>query len=137
MQEGKWLSEEALQIATERREGKDKGERERYIQLNAEFQRIERSDKKALDEQCKEIEENSRMGKTWNLFKEIGGIRGTFRARMGTVKDRNGEDLTAEEIEKKWQEYTEELYRKGFNDPDNHEGVVTHLELDNLEYEVK
>ena len=137
MQEGKWLSEEALQIATERREGKDKGERERYIQLNAEFQRIARSDKKALDEQCKEIEENSRMGKTWNLFKEIGGIRGTFRARMGTVKDRNGEDLTAEEIEKKWQEYTEELYRKGFNDPDNHEGVVTHLELDNLEYEVK
>ena len=77
------------------------------------------------------------MGKTWNLFKEIGGIRGTVRARMGTVKDRNGEDLTAEEIEKKWQEYTEELYRKGFNDPDNHEGVVTHLELDNLEYEVK
>ena len=137
MQEGKWLSEEALQIATERREGKDKGERERYIQLNAEFQRIARSDKKALDEQCKEIEENSRMGKTWNLFKEIGGIRGTFRARMGTVKDRNGEDLTAEEIEKKWQEYTEELYRKGFNDPDNHEGVVTHVELDNLEYEVK
>ena len=137
MQEGKWLSEEALQIATERREGKDKGERERYIQLNAEFQRIARSDKKALDEQCKEIEENSRMGKTWNLFKEIGGIRGTFRARMGTVKDRNGEDLTAEETEKKWQEYTEELYRKGFNDPDNHEGVVTHLELDNVEYEVK
>ena len=137
MQEGKWLSEEALQIATERREGKDKGERERYIQLNAEFQRIARSDKKALDEQCKEIEENSRMGKTWNLFKEIGGIRGTFRARMGTVKDRNGEDLTAEETEKKWQEYTEELYRKGFNDPDNHEGVVTHVELDNLEYEVK
>ena len=88
-------------------------------------------------EQCKEIEENSRMGKTWNLFKEIGGIRGTFRARMGTVKDRNGEDLTAEETEKKWQEYTEELYRKGFNDPDNHEGVVTHLELDNVEYEVK
>ena len=137
MQEGKWLSEEALQIATERREGKDKGERERYIQLNAEFQRRARSDKKALDEQCKEIEENSRMGKTWNLFKEIGGIRGTFRARMGTVKDRNGEDLTAEEIEKKWQEYTEELYRKDFNDPDNHEGVVTHVELDNLEYEVK
>ena len=137
MQEGKWLSEEALQIATERREGKDKGERERYIQLNAEFQRIERSDKKALDEQCKEIEENSRMGKTWNLFKEIGGIRGTFRARMGTVKDRNGEDLTAEEIEKKGQEYTEELYRKGFNDPDNHEGVVTHLEPDILECEVQ
>ena len=137
MQEGKWLSEEALQIATERREGKDKGERERYIQLNAEFQRRARSDKKALDEQCKEIEENSRMGKTWYLFKEIGGIRGTFRARMGTVKDRNGEDLTAEETEKKWQEYTEELYRKGFNDPDNHEGVVTHLELDNVEYEVK
>ena len=116
---------------------KSKGERERYIQLNAEFQRIARRDKKALDEQCKEIEENSRMGKTSNLFKEVGGIKGTFHAGMGTIKDRNGEDLTAEEIQKKWQEYAEELYRKGFNDPDNHEGVVTHLELDHLEYEVK
>ena len=77
------------------------------------------------------------MGKTSNLFKEVGGIKGTFHAGMGTIKDRNGEDLTAEEIQKKWQEYAEELYRKGFNDPDNHEGVVTHLELDHLEYEVK
>ena len=77
------------------------------------------------------------MGKTCSLFKEIGGIKGTFHARMGTIRDRNGKDLTAEEIQKRWQDYTEELYRKGFNDPDNHEGVVTHLELDNLEYEVK
>ena len=102
MQEGKWLSEEALQIAAERRDGKGKGERERYIQLNAEFQRLARSDKKALDEQCKEIEENSRMGKTCNLFKEIGGIKGTFHAKMGKIKDRNGKDLTeTEEIKKR------------------------------------
>ena len=109
----KWLSEEALQIAEERREVKSKGERERYTQLNADFQRIARRDKKAfLCEQCKEIEENSRMGKTRDLFKKIGDTKGPFHARMGTIKDRSGKDLTeAEEIKKRWQEYTE-LYGK-------------------------
>ena len=108
----KWLSEEALQIAEERNV-KGKGERERYIQLNADFQRIARRDKKAfLCEQCKEIEENSRMGKTRALFKKIGDTKGPFHARMGTIKDRSGKDLTeAEEIKKRWQEYTE-LYKK-------------------------
>ena len=126
------MSEEALQIAQKRREVKDKGERERYTQLNAEFQRIKRRDKKAfLSEQCtcKEIEENNRMGKTSDLFKKTGDTKGTFHAKMGTIKDRNGKDLTeAEGIKKRWQEYTEELYKKGLNDLDNHSGVVTHLE---------
>ena len=128
MQKANWLSEEALQIAMKRREAKSKGERERYTQLNAEFQRIARRDNEAfLSEQCKKLEENNRMRKTRDLFKKIGEIKGTFHAKMGTVKDRNGKDLTeAEEIKKKWQEYTEELYRKCLNDPDNHEGMVTH-----------
>ena len=131
------MSEKALQIAEERREAKGKGERERYTQLNAEFQRIARRDKKAfLNEQCKEIEENNRMGKT-DLFNKMGYIKGTFHARMGTVKDRNHKDLTeAEEIKMGWQEYTEELYKKGLSDPDNHKGVVTHLKPDILECEV-
>ena len=112
----KWLSEEALQIAEERREAKGKGERERYIQLNAEFQRKARREKKVfLNEQCKEIEENNRIGKTSDLLKKIGDIKGVFHARMGTIKDRNDKDLTeADEIKKRWQEYTEELYKKIF-----------------------
>ena len=108
----KWS--EALQIAEERREMKSKGERERYTQLNAEFSRVARRDKKDfLSEQCKEIEENSRMGKTRDLFKEIGDIEGTLHAKMGMIKERNGKDLTeAEEIKKRWKEYTEELHKK-------------------------
>ena len=118
---------------------KDKGKRKRYTQLNVEFQRIARRDKKAfLNEQCKEIEENNKMGKTRDLFKKTGDIKGTFRARMGTIKDRNGKDLTeAEEIKKRWQEYTEELHKKGVDDLDNHNGVVTHLKPDILKCEVK
>src|SRR5574339_386297 len=135
----KWLSEEALQIAVKRREGKSKGEKKRYKHLNAEFQRIARRDKKAFFSiQCKEIEENNRMGKTRDLFKKIRNTKGTFYAKMGTIKGRNGMDLTeAEDIKKRWQEYTEELYKKGLNDPDNHDGVITHLEPDILECEVK
>ena len=112
----KWLSEEALQISEKRREDKGKGEKERYKHLNAEFQRIARRDKKAfLSDQCKEIEENSRMGKTRDLFKKIRDTRGTFHAKMGIIKDRNGMDLTeAEDVKKRWQEYTEELYKKIF-----------------------
>ena len=115
------------------------GERERYTQLNAEFQRIARRDKKAfISEQCKEIEGNNRMGKTRDIFKKIRDIKGTYHARMGMIKSRNGKDLTeTEEIKKRWQEYTEELYKKGLNDLDNYNGVVTHLEPDILEYEVK
>ena len=110
----KWLSEEALQIAVKRWEVISKGEKERYIHLNAEFQRIARRDKKAfLSDQCKEIEENNRMGKTRDLFKKIRDIKGTFHAKMGSIKDRNGMDLTeAEDIKKRWQEYTEKLYKK-------------------------
>ena len=134
-----WLSEEVLQIAEERREGKGKGEKERYTHLNAEFQRITRRDNKAfLSDQCKEIEENNRMGKTRDLFKKITGTKGTFHANMSSVKDRNGRDLTeAEDIKKKWQQYTEELYKKNLHDPENHDGVITHLEPDILECEVK
>ena len=112
MQKGKWLSEEALQIAVERREAKGKGEKERYTHLNTEFQRTARRDKKAfLSDQCREIEENNRMRKTRDLFKKIRDTKGTFHAKMGTIKDRNGMDLTEEEdIKKRWQEYTEELY---------------------------
>ena len=104
----KWLSGEALQIAVKRREAKSKGEKERYTYLNAEFQRIERRDKKAfLSDQCKEIEENNRMGKSRDLFKKIRDTKGTFHAKMGSIKDRNGMDLTeAEDIKKRWQEYT-------------------------------
>ena len=135
----KWLSEEALQIAVKRREVKSKGEKERYSHLNAEFQRIDRRDKKAfLSNQCKEIEENNRMGKTRDLFKKIRDTKGTFHAKMGSVKDINGMDLTeAEDIKKRWPEYIEELYKKDLHDPDNHNGVITHLEPDILECEVK
>ena len=110
----KWFSEEALQISVKRREVKSKGEKERYSHLNAEFQRIARRDKKSfLSDQCKEIEENNRMGKTRDLFKKNRDTKGTFHAKMGTVKDRNDVDLTeAEDIKKRWQEYTEELYKK-------------------------
>ena len=110
----KWLSEEALQIAEKRREVTGKGEKERYIHLNPEFQRIARRDKKAiLSEQCKEIEENNTMGKTRDLFKKIRDTKGTFHAKMNTIKERNGMNLTeAEDIKKRWQECTEELYKK-------------------------
>ena len=112
----KWLSEEVLQIAVKRREVKSKGEKERYTHLNAEFQRIARRDKKAfLSDQCKEIEKNNRMGKTRDLFKKIGDTKGTFHAKMGSINDRNGMDLTeAEDIKKRWRENTEELYKKMF-----------------------
>ena len=135
----KWLSGEALQIAVKRRESKSKGEKERYKHLNAEFQRIARSNKKAfLSVQCKEIEENNRMRKTRNLLKKIQDIKGTFHAKMGLIKDRNGMDLTeAEDIKKRWQEYTEELYKNDLHDQDNHDGVITHLEPEILECEVK
>ena len=131
----KWLSEEALQIAVKRREAKSKGEKERYTHLNAEFQRIAQRDKKAfLSDQRKEIEENNRMGKTRDLFKKVRDTKGTFHAKLGTIKDRNGMDLTeAEDIKKRWQEYTEELYKKDLHDPDNHNGVITHLKPDILE----
>ena len=123
------MFEEALQIAEKRREVKSKGEKERYTHLNAEFQRIARRDKKAfLNDQCKEIEGNNRMGKTRNLFRKIRDSKGTFHAKMCSIKDRNGVDLTeAEDIKKRWQEYTEELYKKDLHDPDNHDGVTTHL----------
>ena len=134
----KWLSEEASQIVEKRREAKGIGEKERYTHLNAEFQRIARRDEKAfLSEQCKEIEENNRTGKTRNLFKKIRNTKGTFHAKMGTIKDRNGMDLIEVEDIKRWQQYTEELYKKDLYDPDNHDGVVTHLETDILECEVK
>ena len=135
----KWLSGEALQIAVKRREVKSEGEKERYKHLNAEFQRIARRDKKAfLSDQCKEVEENNRMGETRDLFKKIRDTKETFHAKMGSIKDRNGMDLTeAEDIKKRWQEYTEELYKKDLHDPDNHDGVITHLEPDMLECEVK
>ena len=126
-------------MAVERREVKGKGEKERYTHLNAEFQRIARRDKKAfLSDQCEEIEENNRMGKTRDLFKKIRDTKGTFHAKMGSRKDRNCMDLTeAEDIKKRWQEYTEDLYIKDLHDPDNHDGVITHLEPDILECEVK
>ena len=139
MQKAKWLSEEALQIAMKRREEKGKGEKERYTHLNAEFQRIARRDKKAfLNDQCKEIEGNNRMGKTSDLLKKIRDTKRNFHAKLGTIKDRNGTDPTeAEDIKKRWQEYTEELYKKDLHDPDNHDGVITHLEPDILECKVK
>ena len=134
----KWLSEEAFQIAVKRREANSKGEKERYTHLNAEFQRKARRDKKAfLSDQCKEIEENNRMGKTRHLFKKIRDTKGTFHAKMGTIKDRNSKDITEADIKKRWQEYTEELYKKDLHDPDKHDGVITHLEPDILECEVK
>ena len=132
------LSGEALQIAVKGREVKSKGAKERYKHLNAEFQRIARRDKKAFfSDQCKEIEENNRMGKTRDLVKKIRDTKGTFYAKMGTIKDRNGMDLTeAENIKKRRQEYTEELYKKDLHDPDNHDAVITDLEPDILESEV-
>ena len=133
----KWLSEEVLQIAVKRREVKSKGERERYCHLNAEFQRIARRDKKAfLRDQCKEIEENNRMGKTRDLFKKMRDTKGIYHAKMGSIKDRNGMDLIeAEDIKKRWQDYTEELYKKDLHNQDNHGGVINHLEPDILECE--
>ena len=122
-----------------RREAKSKGEKERYTHLNAEFQRIARKDKKAfLSDQCKEIEGKYRMGKTRDLFKKIRDTQGTFHAKLGSIKERNGMDLTeAEDIKKRWQKDTEELDKKDLHDPDNHNGVITHLEPNILEYEVK
>ena len=116
-----------------RREAKNKGEKERYKHLNAEFQRIARRDKKDfLRDQCKETEENNRMGKTRDFFKKIRDTKETFHAKMGLIKDTNGMGLTeAGDIKKRWQEYTEELYKKDLHDPDNHDGVITHLEPDN------
>ena len=135
------MSEEVLQIVEKRREAKGKGKRKRYSQWNAEFQRLARRDKKAfLSDQCKEIEENNRMGKTRDLFKKIRDTKGIFHAKMGTRKDINGTDLTeAKEIKKRWQEYTEELYKKGLNDPDNprarHLGVRSQVGLRKHHYE--
>ena len=124
---------ETLQIAKKRREAKSKGEKERYKHLNAEFQRIPWRDKKAfLSDQCKEIEEKNKMGKTRDQFKKIGDTKGTFHTNMGSIKEKNGMDLTeAEDIKKRWQEYTEELYKK------DHDGVINHLEPDILDCEVK
>ena len=134
-----WCTWTICFMALKRREAKSKGEKKRYSHLNTGFQRIARRDKKAfLSDQCKEIEENNRMGKTRDLFKKIRDTRGTFHAKMGSIKDRNGMDLTeAEDIKKWWQEYTEELYKKDLHDPDNHDGVITHLEPDILECTVK
>ena len=124
----KWLSEQGLQRAEKRREAKGKGEKERHTYLKAELQRIARRDKKDfLSNQCKEIEENNRMGKTRDRFRKIRDTKGTFHAKMGSIKDRNAMDLTeAEEIKKRWPEYTEELHKKDLHIPDNHNGVATH-----------
>ena len=124
------MSEEALQIAEKRREAKGKGEKERYTHLNAELQRIARRDKKAfLRDQCKELEANNRMWKIRDLFKKIRDAKGAFHAMMGSIKDRNGMDLTeAEDIKKRWQEYPEELYQKDLHDPVNHDVMITDLE---------
>ena len=134
----KWLSEEALQIAVKRREVKSKGEKERYKHLNAEFQRIARRDKKAFfSNQCKEIEEKNRMGKTRDLFRKIRDKR-DISCKDGLDKGQKWYGLTeAEDIKKRWQEYTEELCKKDLHDSDNHDGVITHLEPDILECEVK
>ena len=128
----KWLSEEALQIAVKRRKAKIKGEKERYTHLNAEFQRIARKEKKAfLSDQGKEIEENNRIGNTRDLFKKIKDTKGIFHTKMGSIKYRNRRDLTeAENIKKRWQEYTEELYKKDLHNPDNHNVVNTHTHLE-------
>ena len=128
----------ALQTAEKRREAKGKGEKERYTHLNAEFQRITSRDKKTfLSDQYKEIEENNRMGKIRVLFKKIGSSKGTLHAKMGTIKDRNGMNLIeAGDIKKRWQKY-KELYKKDLHDPDNHDNVITHLETNILECEMK
>ena len=130
----KWMSEEALQIAEKKRKAKVKREREGYAQLNAEFQTIARRNKKAfLSVQCKEIEKNNKMKRARDLFKKIVDTKGIFHAKVDTIKDRNVKDLReAEKIKKRWQEYTEELYKKSLNDPNNHNGVVTHVEPDIL-----
>ena len=135
----KWFSEETLQIAVKRREVKSRRNGKIYEYLNAEFPRIAGRDKKGfLSDQCKEIEEKNRLGKTRDLFKKIRDTNGIFHAKMGSIKDRNGMDLTeAEDVKKRWQEYMEELYKKDLHDPDNHDGVITNLEPDILECEVK
>ena len=134
-----YLSLNSYLLAVKRREAKSKGEKERYKHLNAEFQRRARREKKAFfSDQCKEIEEKNGIGKTRDLFKKIRDTKGTFHAKMGSIKDRNGMDLTeAEDIKKRWQEYMEELYKKELHNLDNHDGVITHLEPDILECEVK
>ena len=118
---------------------KNKGKKARYTHLNAEFQRIARRDKKAfLSDQCNEIEENNRMGKTRDIFRKIRDTKGTFHVKMGSIKDRNSMDLReAEDIKTRWQEYTEELFKKDLHDPDNHDGMITHLGPDILECEVE
>ena len=128
-----------LTNSCEKKRGESKGKKERYKHLNAEFQTIARRDKKAFfSDQCKDIEENNRMGKTRDLFKKIRDTKGTFHAKMGSIKDRNGLDLPeAEDVKKRWQEYTEELYKKDLHDQDNHDDVITNLEPDILECEVK
>ena len=138
LREGKRLSEEVLQTAEKIREAKGRGEKERYNHFNAEFQRIARRDKKLfLSDQYKEMEENNRLGKTRDL-KKTSDEKGMFHAKMGIIKDRNGVDPTkTEDIKNRWQEYTKELYEKHLNDPDNHDGVITHLDPDILECEVK
>ena len=130
------MSEEDLQTAEKRREAKGNGEKKIYSHVNAEFQRIARRDKKAfLSDECKEIEENNRMGKTRALSKKIRDTKGIFHTEMGTTKDRNDMDLTeSEDTKKRWQEYTE-LHKKDLHDPDNHDGVIPHLEPDILECE--
>ena len=135
----KCLSGEALQIAVKRREVKSKGEKERYKHLNAEFQRMARRDKKAfLSDQCKEIEENNRMGKTRDLFKKISDTKGIFHAKMGSIKDRNGMDLTeAEHIRRGGKNTQKNCTKKNLYDPNNHDGVITNLESDILECKVK
>ena len=140
MQEGKIVVWGGLTNSWEKkREAKGKGEKERYSHLNAEFQRIARRSKKVfLSDQCRKMEENNRMGKTRDLVKKIRDAKGTFHAKMGTIKDRNGMDQTeAEDSKKRWQEYTEEMYKKHLHDWDNHNGVITHLEPDILEWKVK
>ena len=130
-------TEEALQISEKKRSKKQRRKGKIY-HLNAEFQRIARRDKAFFSDQCKEMEENNRMGKTRALFKKIRDTKGTFHVKMGTIKDKNGMDLTeAEDIKKKWQEYTEELYKKDLHNPDNQDGVIIHLEPDILECKVK
>ena len=140
----KWLSQVFVRVRVktntcEKKRSESKGEKERYTHLNAEFQRRARRDQKAfLCDQCKEIEENNRMGKTTDLFNKVRDTKGTLHAKMGSIKDRNGMDLIeAEDIKKRWQEYTEELYKQDLHDPDNHNDVITHLEPDILECKIK
>ena len=138
MQKGKSVFWGALQVAEKRREAKSRREKERHTYLDTAFKKIARRDKKAfLSDQCKEIEENNRMGKTRDFLKKIRDTKGTFHAKMGSIKDRNDMDLTeAEDIKKRWQEYAE-LYKKHLYDPNNHNGMITHLEPDILECKVK